>query len=110
MIDEFSAVLLRLLGQVHVTRGGLRLTVAELQLQATQIETGFNEMGGITVAQGMNRHTLADTALIAHPGKGFLGCAAMHGFWGMGIIVARPAREQKARMLVTAPESLQDGQ
>ena len=60
------------LGHAHVARGGFEIRMAELLAQGIEIETGFDEVGGVAVTQRVNRDTLMDVAVSAHTFEGTL--------------------------------------
>src|SRR5258706_16475177 len=54
MIDQLAGVLLTLLGEVEIEHSGFELSMAHVALDDAQVDTGFEEMGGIGMAQGVN--------------------------------------------------------
>ena len=54
-------------GQVEVEHGGVQAVMAEVLLDATDIDAGFQEMGGIAVAEGMNGDALFELELLKNP-------------------------------------------
>jgi len=51
VIDQLVGVFLALLGQVEIEHGGLESGVAEVALNDAQVDAGFEEMGGVGMAQ-----------------------------------------------------------
>jgi len=79
VIDQLAGVLLTLLGEVEIEHGGFETGVAQVALDDAQVDSGFEEMGGVGVAQSMDRN-----ALFEYPGgplglaKGTLDAALGH--------------------------------
>jgi hypothetical protein len=69
------------LGEVEVFRGCLQIAVAEQNLNGAQIRSGFEQMGGPTVAQRVGRNALAN-------GRALRGFAARypHGLVRDGLL------------------------
>jgi hypothetical protein len=53
VIDQLAGVLLALLGQVEIEHGGFESSMAHVALDDAQVDTGFQEMGGVGMAQGI---------------------------------------------------------
>jgi hypothetical protein len=106
VIDQLAGILLALLGQVEIEHGGFETSVAHIALDDVQIDAGFEQMGGVGMAQGVNRNTF-----FTEPGtplglaKGTLDTAFGHGM--KGLMDARSgsaeSREEKAGMAVGTP-------
>ena len=58
VVNQLAGVFLALLGQVEIEHGGLESGVAEVALDDAQVDAGFEEMGGVGMAQGVDGHTL----------------------------------------------------
>ena len=54
LIDQLTGILLALLGEVEIDHGGFELGMAHVSLDDPQVDSGFEKMGGIGVAQGVN--------------------------------------------------------
>ena len=80
VIDQLAGVFLALLGEVKIEHGGFELGMAHVALDDAQVDAGFEEMGGVGMAQGMDGN-----AFFAHAGitlgtaKGALDTAFGHG-------------------------------
>lgn len=62
VVDDFVGVFGALLGEVEVDHGGLQSTVAHIALNDPGVDPFFQEVCGVAVSQGVNRHTpLRDT-------------------------------------------------
>lgn len=106
VIDDLAGILLALLGQVEIEHGGFETGVTQVALDDAQVDAGFEEMSGIGMAQGVDRH-----ALFEHPGlplglaKGALDAALGHGLdglFGIGYFVAA-SWEDKTGMAMSEP-------
>ena len=100
LVDEFEGIFLALLGEMQIDHGGFKLRVAHVSLNDAQIHPGFEQMGGIRMAQGVHRDALfADARLELGLAEGALHAAFGHG--GLGIFgpfaVSPQRREEQAR-------------
>lgn len=59
-VNELGGVLLPLLGEVQIDHGRFQIRVAHVPLDGPEVHPRFQQMGGIAVAQGVNR----DRALV----------------------------------------------
>ena len=50
LIDQLTGILLPFLGKVEIDHGGFELGMAHVALDDPQVDSGFEEMGGIGVA------------------------------------------------------------
>jgi hypothetical protein len=92
VVDQLAGIFLTFLGQVEIEHGGFETGVAEVALDDPQVDAGFEEMGGVGMAQGVDRN-----AFFEHPSlplglaKGILDAALSHGLgglFGIGCFVA----------------------
>jgi hypothetical protein len=51
VIDQLTGILLALLGEVEIEHGGLELGMAHVALDDAQVDSGFEEVGGVGMAQ-----------------------------------------------------------
>ena len=49
VIDQLAGVFVALLGEVEIEHGGFELGMAHVALDDAQVDSGFQEMGGIGV-------------------------------------------------------------
>ena len=54
VIDQLAGVFLTLLGEVEIKHGGFESSMAHVALDDAQIDPGFEEMGGVAMAQGVD--------------------------------------------------------
>lgn len=84
VVDQLAGIFLTLLGEVEIEHGGFELSMAHVALDDAQVDTGFEEMGSVGVAQGVNGH-----AFFTHAGiplgaaEGALDAAFSHGIEGL---------------------------
>ena len=80
LIDQLTGILLPLLGKVEIDHGGFELGMAHVSLDDPQVDSGFEKMSGIGVAQGMNGDSLfVDSSSNLGPTEGALDTAFGHG-------------------------------
>jgi len=53
VIDQLAGVFLALLGEVEIEHRGFELGMAHVALDDAQVDPGFEEVGGVGVAQGV---------------------------------------------------------
>ena len=100
VIDQLAGVFLTFLGQVEIEHGGFESSMAHVALDDAQVDAGFEEMGGVGVAQGMDRNAFFEhTGVPLGLAKGALDAALGHGIeslFGVGSPSAE-SWEEKAR-------------
>src|SRR6266545_2767774 len=57
VIDQLAGVFLALLGEVEIEHGSFELGMAHVALDDAQVDTGFEEMGGVGMAQRVYRNS-----------------------------------------------------
>jgi hypothetical protein len=106
VIDQLAGILLALLGKVEIEHGGFESSMAHVALDDAQVNTGFEEMGGVGMAQGVNGNTFfTHTGIELGAAKGALDAAFGHGIKGLmeaGSLSAESWEEQSG-MAVSAP-------
>lgn len=75
-------------GQVQIDQGGIEAVVAEILLDSAEVNTGFQEMGGIGMAQCVNGDFLANVELLQYPAQGTLYRGFAHWISGCGALFA----------------------
>jgi hypothetical protein len=115
LIDQLTGIFLTLLGKVEIDHGGFELGMAHVALDDPQVDSGFEEMGGIGVTQGMDGDGLfSDACSNLGPTEGTLDTAFGHGR-GSGvcsITASAKSREEEAGVTVGGPiasEQLEGG-
>ena len=53
VIDQLAGIFLALLGEVEIEHGGFESSMAHVALDDAQVDAGFQEMGGVGMAQGI---------------------------------------------------------
>jgi len=80
VIDQLTGIFLALLGEVEIKHGGFELSMADVALDNAQIDTGFEEMGGVGMAQGMDGDALfTHSCFKLGAAKGALDATFSHG-------------------------------
>ena len=97
-------------GQVGVNGGDDGTLVAEVDLDLAQVLALFQQVGGVTVAQGVNVRVLFDAAGQEGQTEGALEGGAAQGFGGGGGALAgmTPGRKEQRGMTVRFPKLAQE--
>ena len=53
-IDTRIGIFMPFLGQMQVNHGGFESGVSEVELDEAEVDTGFEEMGGVGMSEGMD--------------------------------------------------------
>ena len=106
VIDQLAGIFLTFLGEVEIEHGGFELSMAQVALDDAQVDTGFEEMGGVAMAQGVDRDAFFEyTGGVFGLTKSALDAAFSH--WGKCPFGARAASansgEEQLGMAVSAP-------
>jgi hypothetical protein len=106
VVDQLAGIFLALLGEVKIEHGGFEMGMAHVTLDDARVDAGFEEMGGITVAQGVDRNAFFEyTGGPLGLAKGALDTALGHGThsrFDVGSLSAQSWEEQ-TRMVVGEP-------
>jgi hypothetical protein len=106
LIDQLTGILLSLLGQVEIDHGGFKLGMSHVSLDDPQVDSGFEKMSGIGVAQGMNGDSFfLDSCSNLGPAEGALDTALGHRRRSVlcSITVSAKGGEEEARVAVGHP-------
>jgi hypothetical protein len=111
VIDQLVGVLLTLLGEVEIEHGGFQLGMAHVALDDAQVDSGFEEMGGIGMTKRVYGNTLfMDCGIELGATESALDTAFGHG--SLSLFCSRAASaegwEEKARMAVGEPIAAQE--
>ncbi len=115
LIDQLTGILLPFWGKVEIDHGGFELGMAHVALDDPQIDSGFEKMSGIGVAEGMNGDGLfVNSSSNLSATEGALDTALGHGQLSVLCSTAASAksREEETRMVVGGPiasEQLEGG-
>jgi len=115
VIDQLAGVFVTLLGEVKIEHGGFELGMAHVTLDDSQIDSGFEKMGGIGMAEGMNGDRLfMDSSSDLGATEGALNTTFGHGRRSLlgSITASAKSREQEAGVTVGGPiaaEQVEDG-
>ena len=91
---------------MEIDHGGFELGMAHVSLDDPQVDSGFEKMSGIGVAQGMNGDSLfSDSCSNLGPAEGALDTALGHGRRSVlcSITVSAKGGEEEARVAVGHP-------
>ena len=80
---------------MRIQRSGRGRVVAEVLLNLPEIDTGFEQMRGVRMAQGVNGGFFIDTAFLERRAKGVLDIAIRHRRGGGGKMNAAASRRRK---------------
>src|SRR5262245_66587883 len=58
VIDQLTGILLAFLGEVEIEHGGFELGMAHVALDDAQVDPGFEEVGGVGMAQRVYGNSL----------------------------------------------------
>ena len=98
---------------MEIDHGGFDLGMAHVSLDEPQVDSGFEKMSGIGVAQGMNGDSLfSDSGSNLGPAEGALDTALGHGRRSVlcSITVSAQGREEKAGVAVGYPIAAEQSQ
>lgn len=76
---------------MEVAHGGADVAVAEPLLQVVQVDPGFEQVGGVAVAQGVDTAALGDAGVGAGAAVPALGHADVQGLIGVAQRAEQPA-------------------
>jgi hypothetical protein len=94
------------LGKVEIDHGGFELGMAHVSLDDPQVDSGFEEMGSVGVAEGMNGDSFfVDSSSNLGTAEGPLDTTFGHrrGSVFCSIAVSAKSGEEKARVAVGHP-------
>lgn len=72
IVDDADGSLMPLGGEMEVDHGGIQTAMAEILLNAPDVDPGLQQMGGIRVPEGVDGNALFDVELFEHPSQGAL--------------------------------------
>jgi len=78
-VDDIIGMLMALGGEVEVDHGRVQTAVAQILLDATDVDAGFQQMRGIAVPEGMNGDAFGDSELFEHASQCPLHRCFRHG-------------------------------
>jgi hypothetical protein len=106
LIDQLTGILLPLLGKVEIDHGGFELGMAHVSLDNAEVDTGFEKMGGVRMAQGVNGNSLfVNSGNNLGAAEGALDTTFGHGRRSLlgSITASAKSREQEAGVTVGHP-------
>ena len=106
VIDQLAGVFLTFLGEVEIEHGGFELGMAHVALDDAQVDSGFQQMGGVAMTQRVYGNSLfTDDGIRLGAAKGALDTTFGHGTHGIfcAFAVSAKSREEKMRMAVSPP-------
>jgi len=101
VIDQLASILLTFWGEVEIEHGGFELGMTHVSLDDPEVDTGFEEMGGIGMSEGVDGNSLfMDASSKLGATEGALDTTFSHGVLGLvgAFAISAKGREQKVRM------------
>jgi len=65
IIDDAICMLMALCSKMEIDHGGVQAVMAQILLDATDVDSGFQQMSSIAVAQGMNGDTFVSLSCLS---------------------------------------------
>ena len=82
VVDDAEGMLMALGGEVEIEHGGVEAAVPEILLDAADVDTGFQEVGGVAVSKSMNGDALCELKLFKNASQSSLHGGLGHGSCG----------------------------
>jgi len=95
IVDDAVGVFMALSGEMEIDHCRVEAAMAQVLLNTPDIDAGLEQVGGIAVAQGVDRDAFFDFELFEHPAQGALHGSFCHGFLGCGAFFAASAQSGK---------------
>jgi hypothetical protein len=111
VIDQLTGVFLALLGEVEIEHSGFELGMAHVALDDAQVDTGFEEVGGVGMAQRVYGNSLfSDAGIKLGATESALDTTFSHGSLSLRCPLAASAKggEDKTGMAVGEPVAAQE--
>jgi hypothetical protein len=115
LINQLAGILLTFLGQMEIDHSSFQLGMAHVSLDNPQIDSSFEKMGSVGVAEGMNGDSLfVDSSSNLGAAEGALDTTFGHGRRSLlgSITASAKSREEEAGVTVGGPiasEQLESG-
>jgi len=94
-IDDAIGMLMALCSEVEIDHGGVQAVMAQILLDATDVDPGFQQMSSIAVPEGMNGDTFCEFKLFKYASQRTLHRGIAHGFLGGWPLIAAAAESWK---------------
>src|SRR2546428_5626078 len=111
LIDQLTGIFVALLGEVEIEHSGFELGMAHVALDDAQIDAGFEEVGGVGMAQRVYGNSLfSDAGIKLGVTEGALDTTFSHGSLSLRCPLAASAEggEEKTGMAVGEPVTAQE--
>lgn len=82
-------------GEMEIDHGGIQAVMPEVLLDTTDVDAGFQEMGGIAVPESMNGDALFESELLKNASQCSLHGGIAHRFQGCRPLIATPSESRK---------------
>ena len=82
-------------GEMEIDHGGVQATMAQVLLDTTDVDTGFQEMGGIAVPESMNGDAFCEFKLFKNAPQSSLHGGIAHWLLGCRPLIATPSESRK---------------
>ncbi len=79
-VDDVIGTFMALGGEMEIDHGGVQAAMAEVLLDTTDVDAGFQQMSGIAVPEGMNGDALCEFKLFKYASQSPLHRGIAHGF------------------------------
>ena len=104
LVDDLVGVLLAFLGQVKVLHGGFETGMTEIALDDADIHSGFQEMSGVAMPEGMNGDARPDySGGFFSPDKGSLHARSIHRDDSFGGLCAASPTSREDELWIARP-------
>ena len=87
-VNDVVGMFMALGGEMEIDHGGVEAAVAEILLDAPDVDAGLQKMGGIAVPEGMNGDAFCEVKLFHNASERALNRGIAHGFLGGWPLVA----------------------
>jgi hypothetical protein len=94
-VDNAVGMFMALSREMEIDHGGVQAIMAEVLLDATDVDAGFEEMSGIAVPESVNGDALFELELFKNASQCSLHGGIAHGFLGFWPLIATPPKSGK---------------
>ena len=95
IVDDAVCPLVALGCEMEIDHGGVQTAMAQVLLDATDIDAGFQKMGGIAVSERMNGDALLELELLNNASECPLHGGVAHGLLCVRPFIAAPSKSRE---------------